>query len=80
MTERYSIELSADEALVLEALLEPLDGVGQIQVSDLAEVAAVWALSAALEKQLPALFQSDYGQQLEAARMRLRARFAADAT
>ncbi|MFF7449691.1 MULTISPECIES: hypothetical protein [unclassified Streptomyces] len=68
------IKLTSDQALVLSEWLEKL------QMTDLSRVIddpAVWSpihrIAGTLDKALPELFASDYGQRLEAARQRLRA-------
>ncbi|MFB8140194.1 hypothetical protein [Streptomyces parvus] len=70
---QVTIKLTSDEALVLSHWLEKL------QATDLSRVVddpAVWApihrIAGTLDKVLPGLFASDYSQQLEAARQRLR--------
>ncbi|WSQ16311.1 hypothetical protein OG468_02355 [Streptomyces zaomyceticus] len=70
---RVTIKLTSDEALVLSHRLEKL------QMTDLSRVVddpAVWApihrIAGTLDKALPMVFASDYDQQLEAARQRLR--------
>lgn len=70
---QVTIKLTNDEALVLSHWLEKL------QMADLSRVVddpAIWApihrIAGTLDKALPGLFASDYDQQLEAARQRLR--------
>ncbi|MEU2675044.1 hypothetical protein ABZ622_40835 [Streptomyces sp. NPDC007164] len=70
---QVTIKLTCDEALVLSHWLEKL------QMTDLSRVVddpAVWApihrIVGTLDKALPELFASNYDQQLEAARQRLR--------
>ncbi|WP_228924982.1 hypothetical protein [Streptomyces sp. DH7] len=70
---QVTIELSADEALVLSHWLEKL------QMTDLSRVVddpAVWApihrIAGTLDKALPDLFAPDHDRRLEAARQRLR--------
>lgn len=70
---QITIELTADEALVLSHWLE------RLQMTDLSRVVddpAVWApihrIAGTLDKALPELFAPDYGRRLEAARQRLR--------
>lgn len=70
---QVTIKLTSDEALVLSHWLEKL------QMTDLSRVVAdqtVWApihrIAGTLDKALPELFASDYHQQLEVARQRLR--------
>ncbi|QNQ35898.1 transposase [Streptomyces sp. CB00271] len=70
---QVTIELTADEALVLSHWLEKL------QMTDLSRVVddpAVWApihrIAGTLDKALPELFAPDYDRRLEAARQRLR--------
>lgn len=69
-----TLELTNDEALVLFDLLfdygEKDDGRNLI-VRSAAERNALWALHAALEKQLVAPFEPDYAEQLAAARTRM---------
>ncbi len=72
MADSYTVTLTADEALVLDALLDQVGGPGAIQLKDMADVGALWALNAAIEKQLPNLFAADYQERLEDARTRLR--------
>ncbi|MEU5557955.1 hypothetical protein AB0H47_17780 [Streptomyces globisporus] len=70
---RITIELTADEALVLSHWLQ------RLQMTDLSRVVddpAVWApihrIAGTLDKALPELFAPDYDRRLEAARQRLR--------
>lgn len=68
------IDLTDDEALVLFDLLvdyATTDEGRRVVVRVAAERNALWALHAALEKVLVAPFQSDYADQLAAARSRL---------
>lgn len=70
------LRLTADEALVLGSLLSRLDcGESWSQtlvLSDPSERAAIWALQAALERELAEPFRQDYDQLLAAAQQRLR--------
>jgi hypothetical protein len=71
-----TIRLTSDEALVLDSLLSRLDtgddsAEGRV-VSDPSERAALWALSAALERDLPEPLRSDYDRLLAEAQTRLR--------
>ncbi|MFD4233364.1 hypothetical protein [Streptomyces sp. NPDC058542] len=70
---QVTIELTADEALVLSHWLE------RLQMTDLSRVVddpAVWApihrIAGTLDKALPELFAPDCDRRLEAARQRLR--------
>lgn len=70
--EKYVIQLSADEALVLSDWLE------RVQMTDLSHLVddpAVWAplrrIAGTLDKALPAIFAPDYAERLSAARQRL---------
>jgi hypothetical protein len=68
------IELTDDEALVLSALLAEYgtrDDGRTLAIAHAAERNALWALEAALEKQLVAPLRSDYAELLLAARRRV---------
>lgn len=71
-----TLVLTADEALVLSDWLERVYGDASATphplVEDRAELVALWSLHAVLERQLVAIFQPDYGEQVRAARKRLR--------
>lgn len=70
-------ELSDDEALVLFDLLADYGENGDdrvLVIRHAAERNALWALEAALEKQLVAPLQSGYVEQLAAARARVEVR------
>jgi hypothetical protein len=69
-----TLELSDDEALVLFDLLADYatkDDGRNLPIRHASERNALWTLEASLERQLTAPFQSDYGAQLEAARLHL---------
>lgn len=72
-----TLELQDDEALVLYDLLadyaERDDG-HELKVRSLAERNALWALSAALDRQLTVPFEADYQERLAAARVRVEER------
>jgi hypothetical protein len=72
--ENMVIELTDDEALVLDPLLADYgtkDPGRQLRIDRAAERNALWALAAALEKQLVPPFQRTYGAQIAAARARV---------
>ena len=69
--ETVTITLGADEALILDALLDPVDDLGPLEIRDRAELVAVWRLSGAFEKVLVGTFRPDYADRLKAARVRL---------
>jgi hypothetical protein len=69
-----TIELSSDEALVLFDLLAHYGSEGDgrmLAIRNAAERNALWALEAALEKNLVAPFEKDYAELLAAARARV---------
>ena len=69
-----TLELTNDEALVLFDLLfdhGTKGDAGALIVRSPAERNALWALQAALEKQLGVPFEADYAEQLAAARARM---------
>lgn len=72
-----TLEISDDEALVIYDLLadyaEHDDG-RELTVRSLAERNALWALSAALDRQLTVPFEADYQERLAAARARVEER------
>jgi hypothetical protein len=70
------LRLTSDEALVLDSLLSRFDS-GEswsqsLDLSDPSERAALWALQAALERELAEPFRFDYDRLLAAAQKRLR--------
>ncbi len=67
MSEPFDVSVSPDEALVLFEWLSELD----TSKLNAAEMAAVNALTAALERRLVAPFQPNYQELLAAARSRL---------
>ena len=69
---QVTITLPIDAALVTEALLDKLEGPAMLDVRDPADVGALWALSAVLEKALPQLLDPQYKALLADARARLR--------
>jgi len=66
-----TITLTGDEALVLNALLDPVDATGPLQIKDVADLQAIWGLSAALDKVLVDTLDPAYDVLLESARARL---------
>lgn len=66
-----TIELSADEAIVLFEYLTRTDESGDYRPKPGGEVAALWRLEGALEKKVDLLFSPEYGDALDAARARL---------
>lgn len=66
-----TIELSADEAIVLFEYLARTDESGDCKPEHGGEVAALWRLEGALEKKVHLLFSPEYGDALNAARARL---------
>ncbi len=71
-TESISIELTADEALVLFEFLQRYSDSDTLRIDDVAEQRALWNLACALEKVLVAPFSADYPALLTNARARLR--------
>jgi len=68
---QVTVTLSADEALVLDALLATLEDRSPLRITHPAELRALWNLHAALEKVLVAPFKPDYERLLASARERL---------
>ena len=70
-----TIQLSSDEALVLDALVSRFDASEErsttLVIEHSAERAAVWALQAALERTLVAPLRPDYDRLLGEAQKRL---------
>ena len=66
-----TIELSADEAIVLFEYLARTDESGDYKPEHGGEVAALWRLEGALEKKVDLVFSPEYGDTLNAARARL---------
>jgi len=66
------VELAEDVALVLFELLSSGKLTGSVET---AERNALWALEAALQKQLVAPFAADYAQQVSAAKQSLLTRY-----
>lgn len=72
-----TIELTDDESLVLFDLLSSYDSQDddrQLKIRHAAERNVLWSLHGALERQLVAPFQTDYDDQLSAARSRVEER------
>ena len=75
--DQLTIRLTADEALVLDAMLERFDASNSAEPSESltvghpAERAVLWSLQAALEKVLVAPLESDYPVLLDGARRRV---------
>ena len=69
-----SVELEPDVALVLLELLASRKTLAEQLALEAPERNSLWALEAALEKQLAAPFQPDYAAQLSAARASVVAR------
>jgi hypothetical protein len=67
-----SLDLTADEALVLYEFLARYTNSDQLETVDQAEQRALWNLCAMLERSLVAPFDADYAAQLALARGRLR--------
>lgn len=67
-----SIDLGADEALVLFEFLQRFSESDSLTIQDQAEQRALWNLCCLLEKQLVAPFASNYQELLASARDRLR--------
>ena len=63
-----SVELDPDVALVLFELLASCEDLAEQLKLEPPERSSLWALEAALEKQLDAPLQADYAAQLNAAR------------
>ncbi len=70
--ETCSIELTADEALVLFEFLQRFSDTDVLQIEDPAERQVLWGLGGMLEKQLVAPFRPNYADLLAKARARLR--------
>ena len=66
------IRLTSDEALVLFDFTSRFSDTDRLELADQAEERALWNLCCYFEKQLVQPFQGDYGEQLAAARDRLR--------
>ena len=60
VAEMVTVTLPADAALVLDALFAGVDEPGPLQLSGPAELQAVWALSASLERVLVDTFRPEY--------------------
>ena len=69
-----SVDLDPDVALVLFELLASRDSLAEELKLEGPERNSLWALQAALEKELVAPLQSDYAAQLHAARQSVLAR------
>lgn len=69
-----SVELDPDVALVLFELLASRKDLAEQLALEAPERNSLWALKAALEKQLVEPFQTDYAAQLSAARQSIVAR------
>ena len=69
--QEITVALTADEAIVLDALLARAKGHGPLRIDHPAELRALWNLHAALERVLIAPFKPDYDQLLASARERL---------
>lgn len=67
-----TLDLSADEALVLFEFLSRWDETGTFDLVDQAEQRVLWDVLAGLEGQLTEPFSPDYGALVAAARTRLR--------
>jgi hypothetical protein len=72
MGEPVSVELTADEALVLFDLLSRYCDSNVLATVDQSEQRALWNLLCLLEKQLVEPFRTEYTQLLKGARDRLR--------
>jgi len=72
MNKNYSVELTADEALVLFEFLSRYSNTDKLTIEDQAEQRALWNLNCCLEKILIEPFDVAYKQLLQAARDRLR--------
>ena len=66
------LQLTADEALVLFAFASRFSDMDRLEIVDQAEERALWNLCCYFERQLVQPFEGDYGEQLAAARDRLR--------
>ena len=67
-----TLQLSADEALVLFEFLGRFSTQEVLRIEDQAEERALWNLECLLEEQLVEPFSADYATSLAAARERLR--------
>jgi metal-dependent HD superfamily phosphatase/phosphodiesterase len=65
------LTLSADAALVIDALFASVDDVGPVYLKDAADLHAVWLLTASLDRVLVDTFAPDYESRLAEARARL---------
>jgi hypothetical protein len=72
MTHDVSLQLTADQAIVLFEWLAVANGRGDLSFADPAEQRVLWDLEATLESVLVAPLRDDYSQQLQAARQRVR--------
>lgn len=66
------LRLTVDEALVLFDFASRFSDTDRLEIVDQAEERALWNLCCRFERQLVQPFQGDYGEQLAAARDRLR--------
>jgi hypothetical protein len=77
MSDEYSspisLQLTADEALVLFEFLQRFSETEKLVIDDPAEERTLWKICGVLEKTLSEPFSKDYGQSLKQARERLRA-------
>ena len=73
MNEPVTIQLTADEALVLFEWLAANDSAQGLPIAHEAEQVVLWGIECQLEKALVAPLQPDYGEQLAAARERIAA-------
>jgi hypothetical protein len=71
MEKRVTLELSRDEALVLEAFFARFETEGHLRLKHDAEFIALSRISAQIEKVLVEPFQNDYLALVEEARSRL---------
>lgn len=71
MQEKVTLELSRDEALVLEGLFSRFEQEGSLVLKHNAEFVALSRVSEQIEKALPEPFQSNYLVLLAAARARV---------
>jgi hypothetical protein len=71
-SDRVSLDLTADEALVLFEFLSRYSDSERLETVDQAEQRALWNLCALLERSLVPSFDPDYADQLASARGRLR--------
>lgn len=72
MSNKITIQLTEQEALILFDYLRRCDDEGRYSFADQAEERVLWTLEGELEKALPVIFDPRYREHLEAARAQVR--------